>query len=186
MVGTIGFVGGRAAHLRVPAGHRVQATEAERAEHLGALAACDGTHIRLARHEWGTVSEMSPPFRSACPDSTRLFLKDLPCAIRRVAPLYISPTKPPPAQAHAPLRAIPGKPFNPGQAIQSRATRLWCNWCDGNGKGLRAGLTLGLKNRAGGAAELAEAAGVLVVGHLNVRGSTEMTRNDETTDTKAL
>jgi hypothetical protein len=60
-------------------------------------------------------------------------------------------------------------------------------------KGLRAGLTLGLKNRAGGAAELAEAAGVLVVGHLNVRGSTndsnvrgstEMTRNDETT--KAL
>ena len=117
MVGTIGFVGGRAAHLRVPAGHRVQATEAERAEHLGALAACDGTHIRLARHEWGTVSEMSPPFRSACPDSTRLFLKDLPCAIRRVAPLYISPTKPPPAQAHAPLRAIPGKPFTPGRPV---------------------------------------------------------------------
>ena len=90
------------------------------------------THsTRLARNEWRTVSEMSPPFRSACPDSTRLCLKDLPRAIRRAAPHYISPTKPPPAQAHAPLRAIPGKPFSPGQAIQSRATRLWCNWCDG-------------------------------------------------------
>ena len=79
---------------------------------------------------------------------------------------------------------------NPGQAIQSRASHS----IQGDPfvvqlvrrKGLRAGLTLGLKNRAGGAAELAEAAGVLVVGHLNVRGSTEMTRNDETTDTKAL
>ena len=171
VVGTIGFVGGRAAHLRVPAGHSVTTSAAERAEHLRALAACDGTHIRLARHEWGTVSEMSPPFRSACPDSTRLFLKDLPRAIRRVAPLYISPTKPPPA------RTCPIITRNPGQAIQSRASHS----IQGDPfvvqlvrrRGLRAGLTLGLENRAGGAAALAEAAGVLVVGHLRSKAAAQ-------------
>ena len=47
VVGTIGFVVGRDTHLRVPAGHRVEATAAERADHLGALAACDGTHTPL-------------------------------------------------------------------------------------------------------------------------------------------
>ena len=171
VVGTIGFVGGRAAHRWVPAGHSVTTIEAEREKHLRALAACDGTHIRLARHEWGTVSEMSPPFRSACPDSTRLFLKDLPRAIRRVAPLYISPTKPPPA------RTCPFIARNPGQAIQSRASHS----TQGDPfvvqlvrrRGLRAGLTLGLENRAGGAAELAEAAGVLVVGHLRSKAAAQ-------------
>ena len=128
-------------------------------------------HIRLARHEWGTVSEMSPPFRSACPDSTRLFLKDLPRAIRRVAPLYISPTKPPPA------RTCPFIARNPGQAIQSRASHS----IQGDPfvvqlvrrRGLRAGLTLGLVNRAGVAAALAEAAGVLVVGHLRSKAAAQ-------------
>ena len=82
------------------------------------------THsTRLARHEWRTVSEMSPPFRSACPDSTRLCLKDLPRAIRRVPhsttlpPSHHQPGHMPHCAQSRASRSVPGKPFNPGQPV---------------------------------------------------------------------